>query len=225
MEVVRVISERKLPFLCCLREQEVKTPGLEFVGLSEGSGDIAAEMQAAANAAPETMIMVSGYNRDGHYIGDEKTTRFIVLERKISPELASPGDNICSIGWCDNERKWYGWSHRAMFGFGIGQTIKRGDCAYNAPDADSFGRLVMDFFLDEEIYYLTRQYEDAVNEEGIRGVLISAVYSDRVPNKKLHGQRYEHFSPYPETFGRGEWVITTLEEARVAACDFADSVS
>jgi len=27
--------------------------------------------------------------------------------------------------------KWYGWSHRAVYGFGIGDTIKKGDVAYN----------------------------------------------------------------------------------------------
>ena len=26
--------------------------------------------------------------------------------------------------------KWYGWSHRAVYGFGIGDKVKKGDCAY-----------------------------------------------------------------------------------------------
>lgn len=30
--------------------------------------------------------------------------------------------------------KWYGWSHRAMYGFGIGDKIKKGDCAYNGKE-------------------------------------------------------------------------------------------
>lgn len=225
MEVVRIVSERNLPFLCVLREQEVRFPRLDFVGLTAGADAIASEMQAVADAAPETTIMVSGYNRHGHYIGDEKTTRFIVLECKISPEIANPGDHICSVGWCDSERKWYGWSHRAMFGFGIGETIKKGDCAYRAPDSDSFGRQVMDFHLDDERWYLDRQYKEAVNARGERGVLISAIYSDEVPNERLRGTRCEYFSPYPKAFGRGEWVVRTLDEARIAACDFAESVS
>ena len=34
-----------------------------------------------------------------------------------------------SVGKSPNG-KWYGWSHRAMYGFGIGDKVKKGDCAY-----------------------------------------------------------------------------------------------
>jgi hypothetical protein len=33
---------------------------------------------------------------------------------------------------CDG--KWYGWSHRAVYGFGIGDKIKKGDIAYNGKE-------------------------------------------------------------------------------------------
>lgn len=26
------------------------------------------------------------------------------------------------------EQKWYGWSHRAIYGFGIGDIVEEGDC-------------------------------------------------------------------------------------------------
>jgi hypothetical protein len=32
-----------------------------------------------------------------------------------------------SIGFSKKEQKWFGWSHRAMFGFGIGHKVKAGD--------------------------------------------------------------------------------------------------
>ena len=35
-----------------------------------------------------------------------------------------------SIGFSEKEQKWYGWSHRAIYGFGIGSKIKKGDCGY-----------------------------------------------------------------------------------------------
>ena len=37
---------------------------------------------------------------------------------------------MCSIGFNKSKKKWYGWSHRALFGFGIGDKVKKGDvCA------------------------------------------------------------------------------------------------
>lgn len=32
------------------------------------------------------------------------------------------------LGFSEKEQKWYGWSHRAIFGFGIGDEVKEGDC-------------------------------------------------------------------------------------------------
>lgn len=44
-------------------------------------------------------------------------------------------DNLIgnSVGKSSNG-KWYGWSHRAMYGFGIGDKVKKGDCAYNGKE-------------------------------------------------------------------------------------------
>ena len=38
----------------------------------------------------------------------------------IIPEKISPDSKVNQIGWSEKEQKWYGWSHRAIFGFGIG---------------------------------------------------------------------------------------------------------
>ena len=35
-----------------------------------------------------------------------------------------------SIGFSEKEQKWYGWSHRAIYGFGVGSKVKKGDCGY-----------------------------------------------------------------------------------------------
>ena len=35
-----------------------------------------------------------------------------------------------SIGFSEKEQKWYGWSPRAIYGFGIGSEVKEGDCGY-----------------------------------------------------------------------------------------------
>lgn len=36
-----------------------------------------------------------------------------------------------SIGWCEAEQKWYGWSHRAIYGFKIGDKVKKTSAGYN----------------------------------------------------------------------------------------------
>ena len=33
----------------------------------------------------------------------------------------------CSIGFSETQQKWYGWSHRAVNGYGIGDIIQEGD--------------------------------------------------------------------------------------------------
>jgi hypothetical protein len=33
-----------------------------------------------------------------------------------------------SIGWSEDEQKWYGWSHRAVYGYKIGDVVKKGHC-------------------------------------------------------------------------------------------------
>ena len=40
----------------------------------------------------------------------------------------------CGVGFSEDEQKYYGWSHRAIYGFGIGSKVKRGDCAYNGKE-------------------------------------------------------------------------------------------
>jgi len=64
--------------------------------------------------------MEDAYNFDGQYIGNTKDARTLCRKYGIKPELADPSDNTCSIGFSEKHQKWYGWSHRAIYGFGIG---------------------------------------------------------------------------------------------------------
>lgn len=34
------------------------------------------------------------------------------------------------LGFSESEQKWYGWSHRARYGWGIGDTYKKGDSGF-----------------------------------------------------------------------------------------------
>jgi hypothetical protein len=63
---------------------------------------------------------------DNSYIGDLEFLSF--LEGKgISYVMSYGGNRVASIGFSTFENKWYGWSHRAMYGFGIGDEVHEGD--------------------------------------------------------------------------------------------------
>jgi len=70
----------------------------------------------------------SAYTPSGDYIGDSKTAYRLCNMRGIVPEKAKDSHSVCSIGFSASKQKWFGWSHRALYGFGIGSVVKEGDC-------------------------------------------------------------------------------------------------
>lgn len=74
-------------------------------------------------AADEELIMKSAYTPNGDYIGRSVDAYRLCNVRGIAPEKRWKTSAACSIGFCERKHKWYGWSHRAIFGFGIGDRI------------------------------------------------------------------------------------------------------
>ena len=70
-----------------------------------------------------SFVLESAYTPSGDYVGNPKDADYLIKERRIAPEIAKEGHSVCSIGFCEKEKKWYGWSHRAIVGFGIGDKI------------------------------------------------------------------------------------------------------
>ncbi len=78
-------------------------------------------------------LMVSVYTEQGDYIGSlDNMTLGLLNKYGILPEKADLKHNVCSIGKSFKDGKWYGWSHRAIYGFAIGDEVKEGDCC-NTP--------------------------------------------------------------------------------------------
>ena len=96
------------------------------------------EIPAEEYGTPEPTILRSAYTPGGDYIGTSVEAKRLVRDRGIKPEKAEEDHNVCSIGFCEKEQKWYGWSHRARFGFGIGHVIKEGDCASSSGWTDDY---------------------------------------------------------------------------------------
>ena len=71
--------------------------------------------------------MYSFYNKDGKYIGCIEDFQRLVINRGIEPETYD-NNKVCSIGKSTKDGKWYGWSHRAIYGFQIGDIVQEGDC-------------------------------------------------------------------------------------------------
>lgn len=61
-------------------------------------------------------------NKQGDYAGPKEVVN-LFEKFGIAPELIEDDSDVCTIGWSEREEKYYGWSHRAAFGFGLDDMI------------------------------------------------------------------------------------------------------
>ena len=103
MKVLQVLSERKTK-AGYIQKKEIWDD-------SEYGGDGKLEVKNA-------------YTPNGDWIGDYREARFLCVKKGLtSLQKSHPNHCCCSIGFNEKEQKWYGWSHRAICGFGIGDKI------------------------------------------------------------------------------------------------------
>lgn len=72
-----------------------------------------------------TMTMKTAFTPEGYYVGDPKWAHRLYNKRgmsKVQPTTKEPG-TTCAVGFCASKNKWFGWSHRAICGFGIGDML------------------------------------------------------------------------------------------------------
>ena len=141
----------------------------------------------------------------------------------INPEPSRPDHDYCSIGFCEKEQKWYGWSHRAMYGFGIGSGVKKGDIGYNASNEEEWIENQVNFWSDADKLFIHHYIEE--NNKHERLLIIEWTWSDSVPNVKIRGTKDTYEQVIPSVFGRGEWTAETLDDAKQMAIDFADNIA
>jgi len=149
----------------------------------------------------EPTEMLAAYTPRGDYIGNPKTARRLVADRGIQPEKRTADSCVCSIGYSVKDGKWYGWSHRAIFGFKVGSTCRKGNCHYLPANKQDFA--------EESAQW----HGGKVVEETKFGVTVEKPNGIQVAED------------YPSEFGRGEWTAKTTADARQMAIDFASSVS
>lgn len=146
------------------------------------------------------------------HVGLEDELRFLA-DRGITAELTH------GVGFSPTEKKWYGWSHRAIYGFGIGSTCRRGDCHYRAANLNDEIEAAILFWSDEN---KTNMKAEQVKDGELS---VSWEYNNKMPNEKLRGTIKSVSWEYDTTFGKGEWKAKTLEDAKLMAIDFSAGVS
>lgn len=163
-------------------------------------------------------------------VGMEDSLNFLLkkgITEQIQDGYGEP--KVSCIGFNTVEQKWYGWSHRAIFGFRIGSLCKIGDCGFNPSNEEEFSESCLNFWADGDYSCGDEKVEIGLgknyNDEIVNGVYVKYTYNDKVPNTKLRGTEFCHFCPFPQQWGRGEWTALTIADAKQMAIDFAKNVS
>jgi len=126
----------------------------------------------------EVMDMKVCYSLDGQYLGNNKTASLLCRKYGIrefvkTAEIQHPA----CVGFNPVEQKWYGWSHRAIYGFGIGSKVERGDCGYKPKNKDDMFQQLCNWYeigknriLSEKLgscctYLIMYKHDDVHREE------------------------------------------------------------
>ena len=172
------------------------------------------------NLVNEQQHHVMVYHND-EYVGDLRWAYDLIKRGIYDPKPLGKGGTCC-YGKSDLDGKWYGWSHRAMYGFTVGSTVKKGDCAYFPKNEDDYMES-MKLFWSSEDHLDIKVYKEEV--EGKSGCRVEWTYSDKILNKDLRNQINSVFNEFPSEYGKGEWFAQTENDAMQMARDFARGVS
>ena len=173
-------------------------------------------MQIGPEGDPLSNVYKSNFD-DSYitHVGMEDSIKHLA-DREITDELTH------GVGFSPLDGQWYGWSHRAIYGFKVGSTCKKGDCHYIAKTDEGAEAAAIEFWKDR--YHLNTRCEGIVEQEGEQYFDIKWDYSPTVPNETLRGTLsgcLHHIKP----LGRGEWVAKTMDDAKQMAFDFNSGVS
>lgn len=158
--------------------------------------------------------MTYAVNKNGDYIGDVDTAKYLCDDLGINPEVAKSDNSVCTIGKSDKDNKWYGWSHRALYGFKRGSKVYPGHTAYKADSIENFKESLKDWYADE-------MYKDIIYTTKPNGIKVS--YKIEPKDKRRKNIGCDHFHKFEK--GRGTWTAKNMSDAKQMAMDFAESVS
>jgi len=165
------------------------------------------------------------------HVGMEDSIKFLA-DREITQELTH------GVGFSPKEGKWYGWSHRAIFGFEIGSTCKKGNCHYTASTPEEMIDDHANFFADisQECAEEHRaECQILPDKSGIR-ILHTPLELPVIENIEDIENAINDIGSVPvQTLfkddysvikcGKGEWTAKTMADAKQMAKDFNEGVS
>lgn len=141
------------------------------------------------------------------------------------------------VGFSPKGSKWYGWSHRAIYGFEIGSTCEKGDCHYVASTPEQLIDDHANFYADisqESADNHRNECQILDDRSGIRilhpPLIIPMAKSVLDAIDIIHDQDKGNQVDINPGFsivecGRGEWVAKTMADAKQMAVDFNKGVS
>jgi hypothetical protein len=205
-----------------------KTLGVDYSNAKYGY--VLKRKSVCLSMGDKPIEITSAHNMDGHYIGDHRTAKYLCEELCIRPVLASKDNRVCSIGKSQKDGKWYGWSHRAIYGFTPGSHVKPGDCAYKPNTREEAQASLERWHSDEGVEDANPKnsytvkfagetengFDFRVNKTGYHSLTVENPSPDPV-------YQYENVENVPK--GRGTWTAESEDDARQMAMDFAESVS
>ena len=149
------------------------------------------------------------------HVGMEDSVKYLA-DKGITDELTH------GVGFSPKDNKWYGWSHRAIYGFDIGSECKKGDCHYFGDSLNAQKEDAVRFWSNKHCENV--RCVGIIRKDGDEFFAINWDYLDTVPNKKLHGTtgKTQHYITH---LGRGEWIAKTIDDAKQMAIDFNKGVS
>ena len=173
--------------------------------------------------------VVIAYTKKGDYIGDERLADKLT-SLGIEPEKISKNHNVCSIGFCKKDNKWFGWSHRAIYGFAIGNKVKKGDCGYEPTSPEDMLDSMIRFWIEpdrehcykDEILNQNINVKDPRNKQTGLGCLLEYKTTRKKDKTNLI---HLVWNKYPKKWGKGEWTAKNIKEVKQMAIDFAKGVS
>ncbi len=149
------------------------------------------------------------------HVGMEDQINFLA-EREITDQLTH------GVGFSPKDKKWYGWSHRAIHGFEIGSTCSKGDWHYIGSSEDEQKEAAIQFWMSDS--HKNVRCEGIIKRSGDRFFDIKWEYADDIANEDLGGTTNGN-GLFIGPIGRGEWVAKTMDDAKQMAVDFNEGVA
>lgn len=81
----------------------------------------------------DTMKTDVARTKTGDYIGDPAAAAYLCGKLGIAPDAPNEGASVCNHGWSESKERYFGWSHRAVVGFALGDMVFDEECDEKLP--------------------------------------------------------------------------------------------